>query len=726
MSNKNVGVIGLGAMGLGIAKTLRSNGFAVHVCDVRPGAAEEFAKDGGVACASPAEVAAGVSVVVSVVVNAAQTEAVLFGEQGAAVAMQPGSTFVMCSTVDPNRSIALEARLADLGVLYVDGPISGGAAKAASGQMTMMTSATPAAYAAAGHVLDAMAGKVYRLGDKAGAGSKVKIINQLLAACTSPPPPKPWPWACAKAWMRPPLRRHHPQRRQQLDVREPHGPCAGGRLHAAVGRGHLRQGPGPGAGHRERQQVPAAAGCHGAPDVHAGLHGRLRQGRRQRRDQDLPRHQPAARSQRGPGMKTTDLKLGCIADDFTGATDLANNLVRAGMRVVQTIGVPKARWTRTSMPSVALKSRTIAAGEAVEQSLAALRWLRAQGAADYFKYCSTFDSTQAGNIGPVTDALMDALLCRLDFTIATPAFPDNKRTVFKGYLFAGDVLLNESGMQNHPLTPMTDPNLVRVLQAQTRRKVGLIDHAVVARGQAAIRERIAQLKAEGVGMAVVDAVSNDDLLRLGPALADMPLVTAGSGVAIGLPANFGLAPTSQAAALPSPGGLQAVVSGSCSVATNAQVAHFIARGHPALALDPLRSPLMRKGAVGCRAGPGLGARTHRRRPGAGLFHGRARRRQGHPGAARRGTGRRPGRADHRRRGARPGRDRRAPAHRGRRRDLGRLRAGHGHRTTAHWRPDRSRRALVPCPRRLRRRVCTSRSSQATSAPRTSSPRPLRC
>jgi 3-hydroxyisobutyrate dehydrogenase len=181
MSNKNVGVIGLGAMGLGIAKTLRSNGFAVHVCDVRPGAAEEFAKDGGVACASPAEVAAGVSVVVSVVVNAAQTEAVLFGEQGAAVAMQPGSTFVMCSTVDPNRSIALEARLADLGVLYVDGPISGGAAKAASGQMTMMTSATPAAYAAAGHVLDAMAGKVYRLGDKAGAGSKVKIINQLLA-----------------------------------------------------------------------------------------------------------------------------------------------------------------------------------------------------------------------------------------------------------------------------------------------------------------------------------------------------------------------------------------------------------------------------------------------------------------------------------------------------------------------------------------------------------------
>jgi uncharacterized protein YgbK (DUF1537 family) len=286
------------------------------------------------------------------------------------------------------------------------------------------------------------------------------------------------------------------------------------------------------------------------------------------------------------------IKLGCIADDFTGATDLANNLVRAGMRVVQTIGVPQGPLgTEADAVVVALKSRTIPAAEAVEQSLAALRWLQSQGAQQiYFKYCSTFDSTPAGNIGPVTDALMDALadVEGSDFTIATPAFPDNKRTVFKGYLFAGDVLLNESGMQNHPLTPMADPNLVRVLQAQTRRKVGLIDYATVAQGEAAIRARIAQLRAEGVGMAVVDAISNDDLLRLGPALADMPLVTAGSGVAIALPANFGLAPASQAAALPAPGGLQAVVSGSCSVATNAQVAHFIAKGRPALALDPLR------------------------------------------------------------------------------------------------------------------------------------------
>ncbi|VTU41055.1 hypothetical protein H4CHR_05789 [Variovorax sp. PBS-H4] len=281
------------------------------------------------------------------------------------------------------------------------------------------------------------------------------------------------------------------------------------------------------------------------------------------------------------------LLLGCIADDFTGATDLANNLVRAGMRVVQTIGVPSAPLAAdVDAVVVALKSRTIAPAQAVAQSLEALRRLQGEGARQiYFKYCSTFDSTPAGNIGPVSEALMDAMGC--DFTIATPAFPDNKRTVFKGYLFAGEVLLNESGMQNHPLTPMTDPNLVRVLQAQTRRKVGLIDHAVVARGPEAIRERIGALRAEGVGIAIVDAVSNDDLLRLGPALADMPLVTAGSGVAIGLPANFGIAPSAGASALPVAGGLRAVVSGSCSLATNRQVRHFIESGRPALAIDPL-------------------------------------------------------------------------------------------------------------------------------------------
>ena len=178
---KNIGVVGLGAMGRGMAASLRRAGWNVHVCDVRLEAAQAFAVDGGVACASPAELATHCEVIVSVVVNAAQTDTVLFGDGGAAAAMQPGSLFVMCSTVAPNVSVQFEQRLAALGLLYLDAPISGGAAKAASGEMTMMTSGTPAAYAKAGTALDAMAAKVYRLGDQAGNGSKVKIINQLLA-----------------------------------------------------------------------------------------------------------------------------------------------------------------------------------------------------------------------------------------------------------------------------------------------------------------------------------------------------------------------------------------------------------------------------------------------------------------------------------------------------------------------------------------------------------------
>ena len=282
------------------------------------------------------------------------------------------------------------------------------------------------------------------------------------------------------------------------------------------------------------------------------------------------------------------LLVGCIADDFTGASDLANNLVRSGMRVVQTIGVPTGPLgVDVDAVVVALKSRTNPPVEAVAQSLAALAWLQAQGAQQiYFKYCSTFDSTAQGNIGPVTEALMDAL--GTDFTVATPAFPDNNRTVFKGYLFAGDALLNESGMQHHPLTPMLDANLVRVLQAQTRRVVGLIDYSVVTKGSSAVLERIAQLKAAGVGMAIVDAVSNDDLMRLGPALKGMPLVTAGSGVAIGLGQNFGISPSPRSSQLPAATGLQALVSGSCSLATNRQVLAFINTGLPAHALDPLR------------------------------------------------------------------------------------------------------------------------------------------
>jgi len=284
----------------------------------------------------------------------------------------------------------------------------------------------------------------------------------------------------------------------------------------------------------------------------------------------------------------TKLLLGCIADDFTGATDLASNLVRSGMRVMQVMGVPHVSSLTDDVDAVviALKSRTIQVEEAVMQSLQALTWLQAQGAGQiYFKYCSTFDSTPKGNIGQVTDALMDAMGC--DFTIACPAFPENGRTVFKGHLFVGDELLHESGMKNHPLTPMTDSNLVRVLQAQTKRRVGLIEERVVLQGAQAIHERMTELREAGYGMAIVDAVRNEDLMAMGIAFAQLPLLTAGSGVAIGLPQNYKLAPTSVADQLPKAKGYQAIVSGSCSVATNRQVAHFIAQGGKAFAVDPL-------------------------------------------------------------------------------------------------------------------------------------------
>ena len=293
------------------------------------------------------------------------------------------------------------------------------------------------------------------------------------------------------------------------------------------------------------------------------------------------------------------LRLGCIADDFTGATDLANNLVRAGMRVVQLNGMPEAGAppveANVDAVVVALKSRTIAPADAVAQSLAACRFLKGGGATQiYFKVCSTFDSTPRGNIGPVLEALMDALDCR--FTIATPAFPDNGRTVFKGHLFVGDVLLSESGMRNHPLTPMTDANLVRVLQAQlatTRgpgavpRRVGLVDHRTVGASSAAIVERFRSLEQGGVAIAIADAVANDDLLRLGTAVKDLPLVCAGSGLAIGLPANFGISASSESASLPPVGGFRAIVSGSCSEATNGQVAHFLQSGGAARQVDAL-------------------------------------------------------------------------------------------------------------------------------------------
>jgi len=293
------------------------------------------------------------------------------------------------------------------------------------------------------------------------------------------------------------------------------------------------------------------------------------------------------------GAPTSRPVLGCIADDFTGATDLANMLVRAGMRTVQTIGVPPAGAEAIAADAdaivVALKSRTIPAADAVAQSLNALHWLRAQGCSRFFfKYCSTFDSTDAGNIGPVAEALMIEL--GADFTLACPAFPENGRTIFRGHLFVGDVLLNASGMEHHPLTPMRDPNLVSVLARQSAGKVGLLRYDIIMRGAQAARDQAQQLRADGVRLAIADAISNDDLIVLGEAFADLPLLTGGSGLALGLPAQYRRAGLitehGNAAQLPAVADAAIVLSGSCSRATNAQVAHWRA-SRPAFQIDPL-------------------------------------------------------------------------------------------------------------------------------------------
>jgi 3-dehydrotetronate 4-kinase len=286
-------------------------------------------------------------------------------------------------------------------------------------------------------------------------------------------------------------------------------------------------------------------------------------------------------------MTSSPFLLGCIADDFTGATDLANNLVRCGLRVIQTIGVPsQALQAKADAIVIALKSRTIEPQQAVAQSLEAARWLQAAGATQiYFKYCSTFDSTPQGNIGPVTDALMDHL--GADFTIACPAFPEAGRTIFNGHLFVGQALLSDSGMKNHPLTPMTDANLVRVMQAQTRRKVGLLDHTVIRQGAAAIEQQITALKSQGVGVAIADATCNQDLVELAAATRSLALVTAGSGLAIGVNTSSDAAALQQASQLPTPHGRKVILSGSCSTATNEQVQAFVDSGHPAFKINPL-------------------------------------------------------------------------------------------------------------------------------------------
>ncbi|MGR3755673.1 MAG: 3-oxo-tetronate kinase [Tranquillimonas sp.] len=266
--------------------------------------------------------------------------------------------------------------------------------------------------------------------------------------------------------------------------------------------------------------------------------------------------------------------LGCIGDDFTGSSDLANTLTRQGMRTTQYVGVPdRAADPAVEAGVVALKSRSVPVDEAVRLSLAALDWLRAQGCTQFlFKYCSSFDSTPYCNCGPVAEALADALSARQ--VIVCPAFPATGRSIYQGHLFVKDRLLSESGMENHPLTPMTDPDLRRWLALQTRGSVGHVAVADVFAGPEAIRARMQAEDAAGHRLIVADAIHDEDLVALGAAAADLPLLTGGSGIAMGLPANFRRAGRLAGGASTWQGqpGRAAAVSGSCSAATRDQVA----------------------------------------------------------------------------------------------------------------------------------------------------------
>jgi len=278
--------------------------------------------------------------------------------------------------------------------------------------------------------------------------------------------------------------------------------------------------------------------------------------------------------------------LGCIGDDFTGSSDVGNTLSCAGMRVVLYSGVPDAAADGdVEAGVVALKSRTSSVAEAVERSLTALAWLRAQGCRQFlFKYCSTFDSTPQGNIGPVADALMDAL--GADRVIVCPAFPATGRTVYQGHLFVKDRLLSESGMERHPLTPMTDSDIRRWLQRQAHHKVGHVGYGDVAQGGQAIRQALDAQRATGRDLVVVDAVRDNDLIAISRAVADLPLITGGSGVALGLPENFRKAGLLQSTPQVWSGqkGPAIVLSGSCSIATRVQIARY-SQDHPALTID---------------------------------------------------------------------------------------------------------------------------------------------
>ncbi|MDA9530976.1 3-oxo-tetronate kinase [Bradyrhizobium sp. CCBAU 25338] len=286
------------------------------------------------------------------------------------------------------------------------------------------------------------------------------------------------------------------------------------------------------------------------------------------------------------------LALGCIADDYTGASDLANTLTRAGLRTVQTIGVPADDLALPEVDAVvvSLKSRSIEAGLAVSRSRAAETWLRGRGAGHVlFKICSTFDSTDAGNIGPVMDALRAD--CGEAVVLVTPAFPETGRTVYQGNLFVGAVPLNESPLKDHPLNPMHDSNLVRVLARQSKTQIGLVDLATVTRGAEGVRARLAELAGKGIGAAIIDAVFDRDLETIGLVAAEHRLSVGASGIGLGL--ARGLVSTGKVRATATSdagapvGGSAACLAGSCSQATLQQIANA-ERIMPVLHLDPDR------------------------------------------------------------------------------------------------------------------------------------------
>lgn len=285
------------------------------------------------------------------------------------------------------------------------------------------------------------------------------------------------------------------------------------------------------------------------------------------------------------------MRLGIIADDFTGATDIAGFLVSNGLRTIQLNGVPK---TDTSVDAdavvISLKSRSCAVDKAISDSLAALDWLKAQNCQQFFfKYCSTFDSTPKGNIGPVTDALLDAL--GEDFTVICPVLPVNGRTIYNGYLFVNGVPLSESGMRHHPVTPMTDSNIMRVMEAQSKGRAGNVPSTITDQGADAVKAALSQLRADGMRYAVLDALNDKHIEVLGQAVADMKLVTGGSGLADGMARAWtdlqGDVDAAEAAGAPVDG-RTVIISGSCSQMTNEQVAAY-SKQAPSIAIDVARS-----------------------------------------------------------------------------------------------------------------------------------------